>query len=147
MLGLRSSALVPGAASFDGLPFITLCAPVGHCDLPSLSFFDDQQVYPLVPTLIAFSFSNYFSCHSFWNLISFVLTTCHPLLSLSTPFPSFLWHHAAIHLIDRRYRHKKLLYCQLPTLSFEEQPRRSIRLLDIRKPRSNDPVIPSTYLL
>lgn len=70
--------------------------PVGHDDLPTLSFFDDQQVYPLVPRPSLFPLATISLAIHFANLISFVLPVCLPLWSLSRPFLSFLWHQSII---------------------------------------------------
>ena len=59
--------VVPGAVSFDGSSIHYFMRPVSQYDLPTLSSFDDQQVYPLVPRSSLFSLAAISLAIHFWK--------------------------------------------------------------------------------
>lgn len=133
---------MPGPASFDGSSIHYFMRPLGHYDLPTLPLFDDQQVYPLAPCSSPFPLATISLAIHFGYLISFMLSNCRPILSLLRPFPTFLWHHAAIHLIVSTIptpTPTQEVTVNSPPYHFEEQSQKSIRRLH------GSPIIQSSH--
>lgn len=121
--------------------------PLGHYDLPTLSFFHDQQVYPLAPCSSSFPLATIPLAIHFGYLVSFVLSQRPPFLSLLRPFSTFLWHHAAIHLIVSTIpTPTQEVTVNSSPLSFRRTVSEIYQTFT-RKPRSYSPVIPLTHLL